>query len=62
MESKTSDRATDSARKPAQENQGVNGSTSAGAELDQEKAADADVAAELEKAKIEDANAPEGTA
>lgn len=40
----------------------MNGGTTAGAELEQEKAADADVAADLEKAKIEDDNAPEGTA
>ena len=53
--------ATDNARKPAMENQGVNGSTSAGAELAQEKDADADVAEEMKKAKIEDEDAPEGT-
>lgn len=60
-EAKASDRTTDAARKPAVDNQGVNGGTSAGAELDQEKAADADVAEELEKAKIEDETAPEGS-
>lgn len=53
---------TDAARKPAQENQGINGGTTAGAELDQGKAADADVAKELEKVKIEGGNDVEGTA
>lgn len=53
---------TDSARKPAIKNQGVNGQASAGAEADQEKDAAADVAKELEEAKIEDETAPDGTA
>ena len=39
----------------------MNGSTSAGAELAQEKDAGADVAEEMKKAKIEDEDAPEGT-
>lgn len=51
---------TDTARKPSEKNQAVNGNlVSASAELQQEKAAEADVADELEKAKIEDAEAPE---
>jgi hypothetical protein len=51
---------TDTARKPAEKNQAVNGGpVSAAAELQQEKAAEADVAEELEKAKIEDSEAPE---
>ncbi|CAO2654409.1 Nn.00g111420.m01.CDS01 [Neocucurbitaria sp. VM-36] len=45
---------TDTARKPAQKNQGVNGSVSASAELDQEKDAAADAAEDLKKASIED--------
>lgn len=61
-DAKSSNRSTDIAKKPAQENQGVNGGTTAGAELDHEKAADADVAKELEKAKIEDEDGAEGTA
>ena len=61
-EAKSADRTIDAARKPAIENQGVNGNASAGAELDQEKDAAADVTDELQKAKIEDENAPEGSA
>jgi hypothetical protein len=45
---------TDTARKPAQKNQAVNGSASAEAELDQEKDAAADAAEELKKASLED--------
>ncbi|KAF2635807.1 hypothetical protein P280DRAFT_473592 [Massarina eburnea CBS 473.64] len=56
LEADETDGATDAARKPAQKNQAVNGdSVSADAELEQEKEAEADVAEELEKAKIEDA-------
>jgi hypothetical protein len=40
----------------------VNGSASAGAQQEQENDAAADAAEELEKAKIEDEKAPEGTA
>jgi hypothetical protein len=54
--------ATDTARKPAIENQGVNGSASAGSQKEQEDDAAADAAEELQKAKIEDENAPEGSA
>lgn len=54
--------STDAARKPAEKNQQVNGSASAGAELSQEKDASADVTKDLEKAKIEDKAAPGGTA
>lgn len=51
---------TDTARKPSEKNQAVNGGpVSAAAELEQEKAAEVDVAEELEKAKIEDEKAPE---
>ena len=60
-DAKASERTTDAARKPAADNQGVNGGPSAEAQQDQEKAADADVADELEKAKIEDETAPEGS-
>lgn len=45
---------TDSARKPAQKNQGVNGGPTAEAELNQEKDGAADAAEELKKASIED--------
>ena len=45
----------DSAKKPAIANAGVNGDASASAELAQEDDAAKDVAEELEKAKIEDA-------
>ena len=52
----TGDRGThDTAKKPAIANAGVNGEASASAELAQEEDAAKDVAAELEKAKIEDA-------
>ncbi len=47
--------AKDTHSKPAAANQGLNGKVSAEAELQQEKDAVADAAAELEKAKIEDA-------
>ena len=50
----TKDRSTETARKPAAEKQQVNGQASAGAQLEQEKDADADVADEMSKAKIED--------
>ncbi|KAL1311562.1 hypothetical protein AAFC00_001680 [Neodothiora populina] len=54
------DRATEgSANKVAEKQQGVNGDASAGAELAQEKDGVADAAEDLEKAKIEDATAPE---
>jgi hypothetical protein len=46
--------STDTARKPAQKNQAVNGNASADAELDQEKDAAADAAEDLKKASIED--------
>ncbi|KAL6707843.1 multicopy suppressor of BFA (Brefeldin A) [Coniothyrium glycines] len=46
--------ATDIARKPAQKNQGVNGTPSAPAELEQEKDAATDAAEELKKASLED--------
>ncbi|KAF1939609.1 hypothetical protein EJ02DRAFT_408270 [Clathrospora elynae] len=45
---------TDTARKPAQKNQAVDGSASAEAELEQEKDAAADAAEDLEKASLED--------
>ncbi|CBY01835.1 hypothetical protein LEMA_P006220.1 [Plenodomus lingam JN3] len=45
---------TDTARKPAQKNQGVNGSASAEAELAREKDAAADAADDLKKASLED--------
>ena len=63
-EAKTGEGAAGTARKPEAKNQGVNGSASsvAGAELEQEKDADADVADEMKKAKVEDKNAPEGSA
>ncbi|QIW95926.1 hypothetical protein AMS68_001444 [Peltaster fructicola] len=54
--------STDSARKPAQKNQGVNGQASAGAETAQEQDAVADATQDLKNAKLEDATAPEGTA
>jgi hypothetical protein len=58
LENEDTDGATDSARKPSQKNQAVNGETvSANAELAQEKDAEADVAEELQKAKIEDTEA-----
>ena len=60
-DSKQEGRSTETARKPAAEKQGVNGSASAGAELDQEKDADADVSDELAKAKIEDETTAEGS-
>ncbi|KAK1148532.1 multicopy suppressor of BFA (Brefeldin A) [Aspergillus melleus] len=47
-------RATDAAKKPAQENSGVNGTVSATAELKQEKDAAADVSEELQKASLEE--------
>lgn len=60
MEAEGAEDVTDTARKPSEKNQAVNGDpVSAIAELQQEKAAEADVAEELEKAKIEDADAPE---
>ncbi|KAF1916368.1 hypothetical protein BDU57DRAFT_516442 [Ampelomyces quisqualis] len=46
--------ATDTARKPAQKNQAVNGSADAEAELEQEKDGVADATDELKKATIED--------
>lgn len=47
--------AKDTARKPAQKNQAVNGdAVSATAELEQEKDAEDDVADDLQKASIED--------
>ncbi|KAF2711632.1 hypothetical protein K504DRAFT_465382 [Pleomassaria siparia CBS 279.74] len=52
------DGAKDTARKPAQKNQAVNGeAVSATAELDQEKDAEKDVAEDLKKASIEDKDA-----
>ncbi|KAH5581261.1 hypothetical protein HBI24_134750 [Parastagonospora nodorum] len=45
---------TDTARKPAQKNQAVNGNASAEAELEQEKDAAADAAEDLKKASLED--------
>lgn len=51
--------ATDSARKPAQKNQGVNGGPTAEAELEQEKDGAADAAEELKKASLEDKEAVE---
>ena len=52
----TSDKGThDSAKKPSLANSGVNGEASADAELAQEEDAAKDVAVEMEKAKIEDA-------
>ena len=47
--------AKDTHSKPATANLGVNGKVSAEAQLSQEEDAVADAAAELEKAKIEDA-------
>jgi hypothetical protein len=47
--------ATDTARKPAQKNQAVNGSADAEAELEQEKDGVADAAKELKEASLEDA-------
>lgn len=55
----TNGSATETSRKPAAEKQAVNGHASAGVEPEQEKDAAADVAEDLEKAKIEDATAPE---
>lgn len=50
----------DTAKKPAQKNQAVNGgAVSAAAELEQEKDAETDVAAELKKASLEDKEATE---
>ena len=51
-------RPTETPRKPNNSKQGVNGSASGGAQRDQEKDADADVADEMSKAKIEDDTAP----
>ncbi|KAF2273948.1 uncharacterized protein EI97DRAFT_435599 [Westerdykella ornata] len=49
------DASTDTARKPAQKNQAINGKpVSADAELKQEKDAEGDVAEELKKASLED--------
>ncbi|KAF2173936.1 hypothetical protein M409DRAFT_48843 [Zasmidium cellare ATCC 36951] len=53
--------SSETARKPATEKQQVNGSASAGAELEQEKDAAADVSEDLKKATIEDKEAPEPT-
>ncbi|KAL1583945.1 hypothetical protein WHR41_07416 [Cladosporium halotolerans] len=50
---------TETARKPAAEKQGVNGSASAGAEAAQEKDAADDAAKDLEKAYIEDKEQPD---
>lgn len=47
-------RSTDQAKKPAIENNGVNGKVSATAELKQEKDAAADVSDELQKASLEE--------
>ncbi|KAF1949299.1 hypothetical protein CC80DRAFT_484687 [Byssothecium circinans] len=56
LEAEEADGATDIARKPAQKNQAVNGSSvSADAELQQEKDAEADVAEELKKTTLEEA-------
>jgi len=52
-------RTHDSAKKPAQNNQAVNGTPSADAELAQEKDAAADVSEDLKNAKIEDDGAEE---
>ena len=54
--------ASDNARKPAIDNQGVNGNANAGAELSQEKDGADDAADDLKKAKIEDDAAPESSA
>ena len=52
----------DSARKPAQKNQAVNGgAVSATAELKQEKDAEADVAEDLKNASLEDKAVDEAT-
>ncbi|KAF2445727.1 hypothetical protein P171DRAFT_472416 [Karstenula rhodostoma CBS 690.94] len=60
LEAEETDGVTDAARKPSEKNQAVNGGpVSAVAELQQEKPAEADVAEELEKAKIEDSEALE---
>jgi hypothetical protein len=60
LEAEETEQVTDTARKPSEKNQAVNGGpVSAAAELQQEKAAEGDVAEELEKAKIEDSEAPE---
>ena len=53
---------TDTARKPAQANQAVNGSASADAEHAQEKDGVADATEDLKKASLEDATTVEGTA
>lgn len=50
-------RTRDAAKKVAQDQQGIEGTISADAELAQEKDAVADVAKEMEAAKIEDATA-----
>ena len=56
----TTDRATEgAAKKPAQAQQQVNGDASAATEAAQENDAVADATEDLEKAKIEDATAPE---
>jgi len=57
-EDEAAEGATDVARKPAQKNQGVNGTVSAEAELEQEKDAVADAAEDLKKAAIEDKETP----
>ncbi|CAI6334633.1 unnamed protein product [Periconia digitata] len=58
LEAEETEGATDAARKPSQKNQAVNGgAVSATAELEQEKDAEADVAEEVKKAKIEDGEA-----
>lgn len=46
--------STDTARKPAQKSQGVNGGPTAEAELEQEKDAADDAAEDLKKASLED--------
>ena len=61
-DAKSDSRATETARKPAAEKQGVNGSASAGAEQEQEKDAASDAADELQKTKLEEDNAVEGSA
>ncbi|KAH7410370.1 hypothetical protein DE146DRAFT_352861 [Phaeosphaeria sp. MPI-PUGE-AT-0046c] len=53
-EDEGTDGATDTARKPAQKNQAVNGSADAEAELEQEKDGAADAAKELKEASLED--------
>ncbi|KAK3691236.1 multicopy suppressor of BFA (Brefeldin A) [Vermiconidia calcicola] len=61
-DAKSDGRVTETARKPAAEKPGVNGSASAGAEQEQEKDAAADAADELQKTKLEDDNAAKGSA